>query len=396
MSSSISNEVGGLLKDWLKNPLNASFVYWYFLPALGFVLLQLFVIYPALGYAAPEIVPDKDGLQSDSLVGLIVQLLRASVFWLMIMPLLIGVIMSSLSGSTLRLFRGTLPVMRILFRPWTRRNQKRSYEMFSDLIMLRRKYLFLSSSGVNLVTIDGEERGEHVKEEDLPELLDQVKLEIQGWHERHETSTFSPGSPMRGSSLSDASVLDGPPAERVLPMEAEKAGPNKLANILAVAEEYAFERYAMDASVFWPRISLEMDKEKLESLTTSYGAMRGLLNLSFLACLFALESLVIGEGLWQGWIHPAAQPSLRFRWLLIMAPLSLLVGLGAYRAAVGSARAVGNAMRTAFDYYRGSVLRRFNLKMPDEIDQERVVWLKLAAFIRRGESFYYPSDFRAE
>jgi len=53
-------------------------------------------------------------------------------------------------------------------------------------------------------------------------------------------------------------------------------------------------------------------------------------------------------------------------------------------------------MRTAFDYYRGNVLRRFNLKMPNDIEEERVVWLKLSAFIRRGESFYYPSEFRAD
>ena len=69
---------------------------------------------------------------------------------------------------------------------------------------------------------------------------------------------------------------------------------------------------------------------------------------------------------------------------------------GAYRAAVRAAYSAGSELRTAFDYYRGRVLRRFNLKVPADIDQERVVWLKLAAFIRRGESFYFPSEFRRE
>ncbi|HEY5837511.1 MAG TPA: hypothetical protein VIT19_00660, partial [Pyrinomonadaceae bacterium] len=57
---------------------------------------------------------------------------------------------------------------------------------------------------------------------------------------------------------------------------------------------------------------------------------------------------------------------------------------------------VGNAMRTAFDYYRGNILKRFNLTMPNDIEEERVVWLRLAAFLRRGESFYFPTDFRSE
>jgi hypothetical protein len=81
--------------------------------------------------------------------------------------------------------------------------------------------------------------------------------------------------------------------------------------------------------------------------------------------------------------------------LIALALVSVFLGYGAYRAAVSSARSVGNAMRTAFDYYRGNILKRFNLKMPNDIEEERVVWLKLAAFIRRGESFYYPSEFRS-
>ena len=399
ISTSVSNEVGGLLKDWLKNPLNASFVYWYFLPAVGFVLLQLFVIGPALGHQVPDVVPQKDGVQNESVVGLIVQLLRGSVFWLMLLPLMIGVVMSSLSGTTLRLYRGTLPVARVLFQPWLSRNRKRSTEMFGRLPFLRRQYMFLVSVGANLVTVDGEDHLAPVAETKLPELIDQLKREIQEWHERFESGqTGGKSTPNDGAlgQKGSASVLDGPPPEGELPMDLGRVGPNKLANTLAVAEEYPFERYGMDASVFWPRISAEIEAEKLDSLTSSYGALRGLLNLSLLSCLSAIESLTVGLGIWKGWIHPVALTSLRLSWLFVVAPISILIGLGAYRGAVGMARSVGNAMRTAFDYYRGQVLHRFNLKMPDDIDEERVMWLKLAAFLRRGESFYFPSEWRLD
>jgi hypothetical protein len=181
---------------------------------------------------------------------------------------------------------------------------------------------------------------------------------------------------------------------RELPVDVERVCSTSLANTLAVAEEYPVERYGMDTAVFWPRLCAEMEPEKLDSLTTSFGAMNGLLNISLLSYVFAIECLIVGVGIASGWIQPAGPPLLRLTWLFVVAPVGILVGLGAYRSAVRVACSVGNELRTAFDYYRGRILRRFNLKMPDDIEQERVVWLKLAAFIRRGESFYYPSEFR--
>src|ERR1051325_544762 len=118
---------------------------------------------------------------------------------------------------------------------------------------------------------------------------------------------------------------------------------------------------------------------------------------------------MVGFAIVAGW-NPAradATPTMWVTWLqnhkpavagltLVAAFLLAVIGYATYRAAVASARAVGNAMRTAFDYYRGSVLHRFNLKMPNDLEEERVLWLKLGAFIRRGESFYFPTEFRID
>jgi hypothetical protein len=59
------------------------------------------------------------------------------------------------------------------------------------------------------------------------------------------------------------------------------------------------------------------------------------------------------------------------------------------------AGALGNNFRLYFDYYRSRVLKKFGLKQPEKLDDERVLWLRLAAFLRRGESFYFPSEWRA-
>ena len=375
ISTSIFNETGGLVKDWLKNPLNASFFYWYFLPAVGFVLLQEFLIGRVLGHPAPTLFNVEVG-HVPSVADLILQILSASFFWLIIVPLVIGVILSALAGTVVRLYQGTLPITRGLFRPWLRRNQKRASEFYGPLQNLRRQYLFAVSQGVRLVILDGQEKGELISETDRALLIDQLKAEIQALHEKFEQ---------------DSTV-------RELPADVARVGPNDLANTLAVAEEYPFERYSMDTAVFWPRLSAEIEPEKLQSLTATFGTMNGLLNLSLLSYLFAIECLVVSVGVMAGWITPRTLPSslLHPGWLFVAMLLAAVLGFATYRSAVGAARSVGNALRTAFDYYRGQVLRRFNLKMPKDIEEERVVWLKLAAFIRRGESFYYPSEFRSE
>jgi len=359
ISASIFNETGGLVKNWLKNPLNASFFYWYFLPAVGFVLLHLLIICPVLGYPAPALF--NDGVDRPNTVAdLILQLLNARFLRLILLPLVLGVVLSSLAGTVLRFFQGTLPIARPLFQPSLKRNQKRSDELYGPLRNLRRQYFLLVSQ------VDGEVNS--VAQSDREALIEQLKQEIQAVHEKLEATSIA----------------------RDLPVDTERVGPTSLANILAMAEEYPFERYSIDTAVFWPRLSPEIEPAKLESMTASFGTMNGLLNLSLLSYLFAFESLVIGVGMLTG-------GSIKQAWAPIVAVVAgILLGLAAYRAALGAARSVANSLRAAFDCYRDRLLHRFNLRMPDDIEKERVVWLKLGAFIRRGESFYYPSEFRSQ
>jgi hypothetical protein len=379
ISASIFNEAGSLVKDWLKNPLNSSFFFWYFLPAVGFILLQLFVIGPALGRPAPQVF-NIEVAQGKGLTNLLLEILSASFFMLIILPLVAAVVLSALSGRVLLFFQGALPIARPLFQPLVSRNRRRNTELYGPLLSLRRQYLFLVSHGLRLEVIDGEERAAPVAEAELPALIDQLKQQTQTLHEKIESQTTAPD----------------------LPKDIERVGATELANTLALAEEYPFERYAIDTALFWPRLTAEIEPEKLDGIKSSFGAMNGLLNLSLLIFLFAVELIVLGAAIALGLTAPAAAPLLLLSkgilvaLAFVVALISIFAAYGAYRAAVGSARAVGNAMRTAFDYYRGNILRRFNLKMPGDIEEERVVWLKLSAFIRRGESFYYPSEFRSE
>lgn len=383
ISASIFNEAGSVVRDWLKNPLNSSFFFWYFMPALAFVLLQLVTIGPLFGQPIPEFLADKPE-KIEGTVDFIFWILKGSFVLLILMPLLLGMLLSALSARVLRLYQGTLPLARPLFQPWLRRNRRRNVELYSNLRTLRRQYLFLVSQGLLLESIDGEEKAREVTGSERDSLIDKLKQETQLIHEELESNPSAPD----------------------LPVDIDRVGATDLANTLALAEEYPFERYAMDAAVFWPRISAEYEAEKPGGLTASFATMNGLLNLSLLIYLSALEFAIVGFAIVAGWVPVGASQHASILWLtnnqqavagltLLLVLLLAVIGYGAYRAAIASARAVGNAMRTAFDYYRDNVLKRFNLKMPNDLEEERVLWLKLAAFIRRGESFYYPSEYRS-
>jgi hypothetical protein len=383
ISASIFNEAGTVVRDWLKNPLNSSFFFWYFMPALAFVLLQLVIIGPLFGQPVPQFLAEKPE-KIQGTVDFIFWILKGSFVLLILMPLLLGMLLSALSGRVFRLYQGTLPLARPLFQPWLRRNRRRNVKLYANLRTLRRQYLFLVSQGLWLESIDGEEKARKVTASERDTLIDKLKQDTQLLHEELESNPSAPD----------------------LPVDIDRVGATDLANTLALAEEYSFERYAMDAAVFWPRISAEYEAEKPGGLTASFATMNGLLNLSLLIYLSALEFAIVGFALVAGWIPIGATQHASILWLtnnqqavagltLLLVLLLAVIGYGAYRAAVASARAVGNAMRTAFDYYRDDVLKRFNLKMPNDLEEERVLWLKLAAFIRRGESFYYPSEYRS-
>ena len=383
ISASIFNEAGTVVRDWLKNPLNSSFFFWYFMPALAFVLLQLVIIGPLFGQPVPQFLAEKPE-KIQGTVDFIFWILKGSFVLLILMPLLLGMLLSALSARVFRLYQGTLPLARPLFQPWLRRNRRRNVKLYANLRTLRRQYLFLVSQGLWLESIDGEEKARKVTASERDTLIDKLKQDTQLLHEELESNPSAPD----------------------LPVDIDRVGATDLANTLALAEEYSFERYAMDAAVFWPRISAEYEAEKPGGLTASFATMNGLLNLSLLIYLSALEFAIVGSALVAGWIPIGATQHASILWLtnnqqavagltLLLVLLLAVIGYGAYRAAVASARAVGNAMRTAFDYYRDDVLKRFNLKMPNDLEEERVLWLKLAAFIRRGESFYYPSEYRS-
>jgi hypothetical protein len=366
MSQGLINEVGGVVQGWLKNPLNRSFFYWFFLPAAGFLMLQSMVVGTLPGFApAATQTAGASAAPAEDMTILILGILAQNIIGLILIPMILAVLLSALSGTVLRLFQGSLPGIRWLLSPLTARNRKHNAEIYQTLRQERDEYLLLVSNGLKKVVVGEETKVAVVSGDELKAAIAELSSRIQAHHVRIEKKYPT----------------------NILPVMVERVGATALGNVLANTQEYPFERYGIDAQVFWSRLRAEIEPEKLEPLDANYAAMSGLLNIALLSALFAMEELVLG--VWSLLTGAASwQP-----WLAFLT--SVLICAGSYRAAVSVAGALGNAFRLCFDYYRVRVLKKFGLKHPEKIDDERKLWLKLAAFLRRGESFYFPSEWRA-
>jgi hypothetical protein len=80
--------------------------------------------------------------------------------------------------------------------------------------------------------------------------------------------------------------------------------------------------------------------------------------------------------------------------LLLLTLLAGVLCVSYYRGSVGAVHTLGELIKNSFDYHRGLVLEAFGLETPEDLLGEQMVWIRLAAFVRRGEPFYFPADAR--
>ncbi len=168
-----------------------------------------------------------------------------------------------------------------------------------------------------------------------------------------------------------------------LPHDPRYIKPTALGNAFAIMEEYPYQRYGMDAMVFWPRLSGVISEDYQGLIGDLKTTLDFLLNLSILALLFAAGAL--GSALLNLSLAEAAGGF-----------LGLLAAYGLYRGAVNATAEMGEAVMSCFDLYRGALLERYGLNQPESLIAEKHTWMLLASFIRRGEPFYFPLELPLE
>lgn len=159
-----------------------------------------------------------------------------------------------------------------------------------------------------------------------------------------------------------ALLLDQYPAyERILP--------TMLGNVLRAAEDFAGERYGLDATMIWPRLYVVMPSKILAILNDQ----RVQLDLTAQLCVTMTVGAAVCTGLLLGY-GP---------WLLIPLGLYTLAWL-AYRAAIAIAIEYGTMMATAIDLYRFDLLKALHVPLPRSRAQELRINNKLCEVLSQA------------
>lgn len=164
-----------------------------------------------------------------------------------------------------------------------------------------------------------------------------------------------------------------------LPFNPKRLSPTMYGNAWAVMEEYPLTRYGMDSMVFWPYVRVAMSKAN-EALLAQIDNQK--LLIDFATHLALVLGILAVEGLVLTILHPALA-------LAAITLLALFFGWAFYQSGVNYVRTMGLLINQAFDLYRLDVLDMLGVARPATLDDEYWVWTRLAAFIRRGEPFYF-------
>ena len=152
----------------------------------------------------------------------------------------------------------------------------------------------------------------------------------------------------------------------------------RLGNVFAVVSEYAYERYRMDISIYWSRLSAVIPPEYKSEIADAKTSFDFWLHLTVLILIFAVETLLLS---W--WLKDFL--------LLSYSVTTLVVAYGLYRVAVDMAYTMSVLIMNCFDLFRQDLLAQLGILQPKELAVEQKLWLKLVLFIRYGERTDYPS-----
>lgn len=336
----ITDEIQGVVSS-----IGRAFLFASYLPAALFFALNEFVLLPAVGVDPASqfgsLLPEGALSVADLIMALVA-------------PFFLAILLVSMNTSIIKFFEGLFPWQRrFLLRPLQRANERWSERNYGELGKLRREYRELLSGPPGVLSDEGGMPAAKA------ERLDELANRIQRMHER----------------------VEGENPEQTHPFRPRYNRPTALGNAFAVFEEYPLDRYGMDAVLYWPRLRQVVDDQLLGALDHQKMLLDFQLNLSLLGLILGLVGVVLGI-LQQTWI-----------WGLLAAVALMLARLS-YSAAVRVVRSMGTLVNTCFDLYRTKLLEALGLSRPDTFYEEFVMWLRLGAFMRRGEIFYRPQSSR--
>src|SRR5262249_41132653 len=144
------------------------------------------------------------------------------------------------------------------------------------------------------------------------------------------------------------------------PLSPARVLPTRLGNVIHSFEDYSYREYGIAAVAFWPRLVAVISKEYAAVIDDAKASFDFMLNSSLLS--YGLALLTLAAGLVFG--VPSATPATALAWLGQVVVFALL-GWLFYRFSVGQAAGWGEAVRAAFDLFRGDLLDKIGYhKLP--------------------------------
>jgi len=205
--------------------------------------------------------------------------------------------------------------------------------------------------------------------------------------------------------------------------------PTRLGNVLKAVELHSFDRYKADAVLIWPRLHPNLPGEFRKTLQNAKVSLDLMITLSSFSIFFGLISatylavnLTWAFPLWFPFLVVLIASPMKPRFSFFMALTGLLLSFAlciipcnnlliklqfffsflassaflfqvCYSGAIHAALAYGEKIKTAFDLYRGEVLKSLNLQMPYTLECEREVWDKVCKFLYRNVDHQMKYDY---
>lgn len=281
----------------------------------------------------------------------------AALVGLLFVSLLVAIVFAGLNSTFIRFFEGKYWWQRsVVLRPLLSANQKAWQKRYGSLEALRSQHRQVAEAWFR----NKNEPDRKVLEETLVEL----NWEIDKTHAEIEKRNW----------------------RQSLPHSRDRLTPTAFGNSYAIIEDYAYERYGMDAVLFWPRLQMLIEKKDAnfgERLSYVTGSLDLAINLAVVSFVVLLETIMTL------WLLPASRSTNMF----IATGIVLLLGMAFYRASVGAVYSLGEIIMSSFDFHRELLLDAYGLRKPVSLDEEQRLWVKLTTFVRRGDAFYFPVEF---
>jgi len=152
-----------------------------------------------------------------------------------------------------------------------------------------------------------------------------------------------------------------------LPIEPKHLMPTMLGNVLRNGEDYAGERYGLDALTVYPRMYPSLSKSISDAMSRQLDviAVTAAMCVSSIAAALATAPVVRRLDLWS------------------LIPLgALLLGVLAYRGALRAAGTHATLFATAFDLHRFDMLQALHYELPKTVDRELELNRELTTFLQ--------------